>query len=159
MKLTEGELSKQRWIQHFKDEKVNVDDPAEFLAAQKLHNSAARNCWVCKNRARAAKRDFYKKKLTKEDILKYGTKDEIVFLKEYMQFAVQHPEIPDVGDIILYAMKKWVVQKRQPKMDDPNDFTFIISPYPVTGGKSAYKTITLDDITQVIQKGASRPTA
>ena len=96
-------------------------------------------------------------KLTREDIYKYGTKDEIIFLKEYVQLAVQHPEIPDVGDIILYGMKKWMIKKRQPKMDYPDDFTFIISPYPETGRRGVIKTIGLDDIVQVIQKSTARP--
>ena len=97
-------------------------------------------------------------KLTREDIYKYGTKDEIIFLKEYMHLPVQHPEIPDVGDIILFGMKKWIIQKRQPRMDYPNDFTFIVSPWPNTG-KKEFKTINLDDIVQVIQKSTARPLA
>ena len=98
-----------------------------------------------------------KNRLTKEDIYKYGTKDEVEFLKEYINMAVKHPEIPDVGDVVLSGMKKWIIKKKQPMMDNPSEFTFIVAPFPVTMGPKAFKTISMKDITQVIQKGATRP--
>jgi hypothetical protein len=56
-----------------------------------------------------------------EDILKFGTREEIEFLREaFIPFSVKNPELKKPGDVVIYKMKPHVVIKVVPGIGDPD---------------------------------------
>ena len=64
-----------------------------------------------------------------EDIMKFGTREEIEFLKEaFLQYSTKNPELKKPGDVVIYKMKPHVVLKVVPSINNSDKRMLLVRP-------------------------------